>query len=102
MKPIVNVHPDGETATLTAPAGFMRLVLEQARQAAHASAMAQGVSHEWKTRWSARATLLGQLAAHLPEPANPRDPYGSVAGDPDLETTAPAPGVSDPLGDVLG
>lgn len=88
---------DGPGITLTADAGTMRLILEQARVSCQSVAMAPQVSTDLKSRWGNRASMLGSLVAQLPPPADPREPYGNattkvtdpeLAGSTDLEIAA--------------
>lgn len=116
--PILTVDTDAE---LTCSIGFMRMVLDGARKDAQLFGRALGASQETKAAWARRAAAIKMLLDRLPPPANPRDPFDDIPGEPTPEEAAsrqhdrataedarraaakpePAPPVDD-LSDLLG
>lgn len=77
--PILTCDIDAELAC--AP-GFMRLVLTQSYQHANLWSTAAGASADTKHRWASRAVQIKALLDQLPAPANPRDPFDDIPGEP--------------------
>lgn len=57
---------DGETATLTADADFLRLLVNEARRSGQAQLGAFGVSTSWRNFWTGKVRLFDDLLAQLP------------------------------------
>lgn len=80
----------GGTAELLTEIGFMRMVLDGALKDANLWTRATGASSETKAAWTARAARIRELLQQLPPPANPRNPFDDIPGEPTPEEAAAA------------
>lgn len=85
MTPILTADVDAE---LTCSIGFMRMLLDGALKDALLYGSAIGASQDTKAAWARRAAAIRPLLAQLPPPANPRDPFDDIPGEPTPEEAA--------------
>ena len=81
----ITCHQDDGVYQLNADRGTMRMLLMCALADANLWTRAVGASVETKNHWARRATLIRGLLEQMPPPANPRDPYEDLPGEPTPE-----------------
>lgn len=78
-------HSHDDRFELIADRGTIRMILMGALNDANLWTRAVGASQETKNHWARRGNVIRALLEQMPAPANPRDPFEDLPGEPTPE-----------------